>query len=284
MGTKARLWVGNALRRAIFAIAAATSAASTALAADLTIGERTLGVPLPRDHCVLTETGPNDVRFAEFVRALQPPGQRVLLITVHCDQLRDYRETAGWFWRVYDFAAYVTLRLTNPSSYAGMSRAEYAAEFAQKVAQELPPDPTNEVERWSAQMKRGAGFRTEIEGRNVLERDATAAYLATFTKLSDGRGVKRYYTATGVTLLLDQPFAVNMHRHADDQKGRSAALQQAKAAVASLVEAERRTLAPAPDRDSPFASLNPTLIAAAAGVLIGAFVLVAGALLLRSRD
>jgi hypothetical protein len=284
MGTKARLRVGNALRWAIFAIAAVVPAASTALAAELTIGERTLDVSLPRNHCVLTETGPNDVRFAEFVSALQPPGQRVLLITVHCDQLRDYRETAGWFWRVYDFAAYVTPRLTNPSFYAGMSRAEYAAEFAQKAAQEILPEPTNEVERWSAQMKRGAGFRTETEGKNVLERDATAAYLATFTKLSDGRGVTRYYTATGSTLLLDQPFAVNVHRHADDQKGRSAAVQQAKAVVASLIEAERRALAPTPDRSSLLASLNPMLIAAAAGALIGAFVLAAGALLLRSQD
>jgi hypothetical protein len=265
------------VRLVILAAAAGILAASPAPAVELRLGEQTIDIPLLRNHCVLTETGANDARFAEFVGALQSSHLRVLLITVHCEQLDRYRETAGWFWRVDEFVAYVTPRLDNRASYIGMTQADYAAERAQQVRLEFPVEQTNEVERWSSQLKRNAGFRAATEGKNVLEHDATAAYVGTFVKVSDGRGVKRYFAVSGETLVLGRPVAVVVFRSADNQKARKAMRQQAKTAVADLVAAERR-LTGAPD-DPP----QPWLIAAAAGALIAVSVLLGGLLFLRAR-
>jgi hypothetical protein len=225
--------------------------------------------------------------FSDFVGALQSPNHRILLITVNCNQLREFREEHGWYWKVDEFAAYVTPRLTHQSWYLGMTRADYAAESARKAAREMLPERTNEVERWSSQMKRSAGFRAAIEERDVLEHDASAMYLATSSKVSDGRGVKYYYAVSAGTLFDGQPVVFSLYRSAGDKKGRPAMLRRAKAIVGALMEVEKRVLAPVAEPSggtSQSAGWSPTALAVAIGGALGALTLALGALFLRARD
>jgi hypothetical protein len=270
----------------MLAIAAWSLATLPAQAAEVTIGSRTVDLPVPRDHCVLTETGPRDGVFIKFVESLQSSHHRVLLITVNCQQLREFREDHGWYWKVSEFAAYVTPRLTNQSWYIGMTRADYAAESAQKMAREILPERTNEIERWSSQLKRNAGFRAAIEERDVLEHDASAMYMATVSKASDGNGVKRYYAVSASTLFDGQPITFSTYRYSGD-KGRPAALRQAKATVSALLDVEKRLLASvaeSPGASSPLPGWSPTVLAVGIGGALGALTLALGALLLRARE
>jgi hypothetical protein len=74
---------------------------------EVVIGNVNVSLTPPVGHCVLTDAQPSDSRVLHASRTAIPPGNRLLAMTAHCDQLKEWR--VGKLAVLGDIAQFQTL-------------------------------------------------------------------------------------------------------------------------------------------------------------------------------
>jgi hypothetical protein len=223
-------------RLSFAALALVLAAASSALAAEATIGGVSVSLPPPGGFCELSASNSSDQRMiSTLTDLLAKSGNKLLAMSADCGQLADWR--TGKRKLLDDFAQYQTPIASMdkpPSETVAQTCATLRAEGEKILANQMP-DIKARVESTLSQIK-----MNETRFIGVLGEDPDACYAGLIQKIHTEAGTdKTQVTMFAVTLTKAKSVFVYRFSVYHDPHSVDAVLGKIKVDVAALTAANR---------------------------------------------
>jgi hypothetical protein len=224
------------LTRLSFAALVLAGAASSAPAAEATIGDVSVSLPPPGGFCELSATNSSDQRMVSTLTdLLTKSGNKLLAMSADCGQLADWR--TGKRKLLDDYAQYQTPIASMdklPSETVAQTCATLRAEGNKILANQMP-DIKARVESTLSQIK-----MNETSFIGVLAEDPDACYAGLIQKIHTEAGTdKTQVTMFAVTLTKAKSVFVYRFSVYQDAHTVDAVLGKIKVDIAALTAANR---------------------------------------------
>jgi hypothetical protein len=171
---------------------------STSVAAQATMGDVTINLPVPAGHCELMESDPSDTRMLTLNRdVLKKGGNKLLSMSADCGQLNDWR--VGKRQLLDDYAQYQTSISTIDTAPAATieQTCTFLRNEGRKVVAQKMPDIKARVEAAVEKLK-----VNETSYIGVLAEDPNACYAGIIQQLHTEVGTdKTQLTLFAVTIV-----------------------------------------------------------------------------------
>ena len=189
------------LTRLAFAALLLAAAAFSARAAQVTVGGAAIALPPPSGFCELSPTEPSDKRMiTTLTDLLEKSGNKLLAMSTHCQQLRDWR--TGKRQLLDDYAQYQTPigSMDKPPSETVAQTCSTLRQEGNKILENQMPDIKARVESTLSKIK-----MNEARFLGVLAEDSNACYAGLVQKIHTEAGTdKTQITVFAITIIKEK--------------------------------------------------------------------------------